>query len=68
VVFGGDGLKTGGGGGGTGFTVCACACSIATPKKATHPATENIASVIRTNLVACIAFSFAPDVRLSLLN
>jgi hypothetical protein len=65
-VFGGDGLKTGGGGGGTGFTVCAWARSNATPKTATHPATKNIAGVIRSNLVVCIALSFAPDVPLSL--
>jgi hypothetical protein len=66
AVYGVDGLKTGGGGGGIGFTVCACACPIAAPKKATHPATKNIASVIGANLVVCIAVSFAADFPLSL--
>jgi hypothetical protein len=56
-------LKTGGGGGGTGFTNCACACSTATPKQATHPATNNFASVLRTNLVVCIAVSLEPMFR-----
>jgi hypothetical protein len=65
-VLGVDGLKTGGGGGGTGFTVCACAGSIAAPEKATDPATKNIASVVRANLVVGIAVSFEPDFPLSL--
>jgi hypothetical protein len=50
VVFGGDGLKTGGGGGGT--ANCACACSIRTEAQNTtaHPPTKSCASAIRLNL------------------
>ena len=55
TVYGVDGLKIGGGGGGIGYGICACACLIVPPKKDTHPATTNFASIIRSNLVNCIA-------------
>jgi hypothetical protein len=62
-VYGVDGLKVGGGCGGGGAVESGCACAIATPKKATHPATKNLASATRSNLVVCIAVSFEPVYR-----
>jgi len=37
--------------------------AIAAPKMATHPATKNLASATRLNLVVCIAVSFEPVYR-----
>jgi hypothetical protein len=59
-VDGVDGLKVGGGCGGGGAGYGVCACPIVTLKKATHPATKNLANAIRSNLVVCIAVSFEP--------
>jgi hypothetical protein len=67
-VYGFDGLKVGGGCGGGGAGYGVCACPTAALKKTTHPATKNLASVIRSNLVVCIVVSFEPIYRPSPLD